>query len=404
MNYFLDEKVTYIIKTLNDNGFEANIVGGCVRDILLKRVPSDFDINTNATPNQVMEVFKNHKIYETGRKYGTVSLILDNESFEITTYRSDGKYSDFRRPETVEFSSALIDDLSRRDFTINAMAYNNKDGLIDYYSGYHDLQNKLIRSVGNPHIRFQEDALRIVRAIRFASTLGFNIESETQNAMFEKKHLLLNIAIERIYIELIKTLTGKYVSHILALYKEIIEVFIPELSYVSNYKYIESLNFLTKEKEDKSIVLAIFLQPVENYKNILKRLKVDNKTYQEVTFLIDHYYCLIEVDNISLRFSLNKMGKEMLVKLLKVQYFSEHLDKYYYDLCLNTLDYIEKKKLPYQLKDLAIDGTDIQKFGFKDRQIANQLNQILSLVIKNKLSNTKEDLYEHLNSQLISNK
>lgn len=404
MNYQLDEKVMYIIKTLNDHGFEANIVGGCVRDILLELQPSDIDINTNATPAQVLEVFKNHKIYETGLKHGTVSLILNGETFEITTYRIDGRYTDYRHPETVEFSSCLKDDLARRDFTVNAFAYNSKDGLIDYHNGYDDLKNKIIRCIGNPYHRFQEDALRILRAIRFASTLGFKIEAETQKAIFEKKDLLLNISVERIYIELIKILTGKYVYYVLSLYKEVIEVFIPEFKYVSRYRYLQSLDNLSREKEDKSIILAIFLQPAENYRNILKRLKVDNKTYQEASFLIEHYYDLIEVNDISLRFSLNKMGKNMLMKLLKVQYLSAHLDKHYYNLCLKTLDYIEENKLPYQLKDLAIDGNDIQKYGYQNQEISKQLNKILSLVIKNKLNNTREDLYEYLTLQSKSNK
>ncbi len=401
MNYQLNEKVTYIIKTLNNHGFEANIVGGCVRDILLSREPSDFDINTNATPNQVLEVFKNHKIFKTGLKHGTVTLVLDNENFEITTYRIDGNYIDYRRPETVKFSLNLKDDLNRRDFTINALAYNNKDGLIDFNNGQNDLKNKLIRCVGNPYIRFEEDALRILRAIRFASALGFKIEKDTQKAIFDKKHLLSNISIERIYIELLKTLMGEYVYNVLPLYKEIIEIFIPEFKYVAEYKFIENLKHLSKEKKDKSIILAIFLQPVEEYKSILKRLKTDNKTYQETSFLIEHYYHLIALDNIDMRFNLNKMGKTMFAKLLRFQFYVEHIDKSYYELCLSTLDYIKENNLPYQLKDLAIDGNDIKKFGFIDEEISIQLNKILSLVIKNQLLNTKKDIYNYLNTNNI---
>lgn len=399
MDYLLDDKVAYIIKTLNNHGFEANIVGGCVRDILLNSVPSDFDINTDATPNQIIDIFKGFKIIETGIKHGTLSLILNGKAYEITTYRIDGKYTDYRRPETVKFSFNLADDLARRDFTINALAYNYKDGLLDFHNGCEDLKNQIIRCVGDPYIRFKEDALRILRAIRFASTLGFKIEEVTKKAMFENRHLLLNIANERIYIELMKTLTGKYVSEVLAQFKVILEVFIPELRYVSRYKFIESLKYLAKEKEDQSIILAILLKPLENFNEILKRFKVDNKTYQEVSFLIEHYYYPIEVDRITIRFTLNKMGKDMLVKLLKMQYFVEHIDKFYYDLSLSTIKYIEENKLPYQLKHLEIDGNDIQKFGFHGKEIAVQLKNLLSLVIKNKLNNTREDLYNYLKSQ-----
>lgn len=399
MNYPIDEKVQYIIKTLNGHGFEANIVGGCVRDILLGLKPHDYDINTNATPKQVLEVFKNHKIYKTGLKHGTVTLVLNSQAFEITTYRIDGEYIDYRRPETVSFSLNLQDDLARRDFTINAFAYNNKDGLFDYHNGQADLQNKIIRCVGDPTTRFKEDALRIFRAIRFSSTLGFEIETETEKAIFENKDLLLNISIERIYIELLKTLFGKHVYEVLGQYKEIIEVIIPDFKYVARYKFMEKLNYLAKEKEDSSIILAIFLKPLENYRNILKKLKVSNKTYQEVFFIIDNYYYLIEANDISVRLSLNKMGKEMFVKLLKVQYYCQHIDEHYYQLCLNTLNYIEENNLPYQLKDLAIDGNDILKFGFKRQDISKQLNKILSLIIKNKLSNNKEDIYLYLKQQ-----
>ncbi len=400
MNYPLSEKITYIIKTLNDHGFEANIVGGCVRDILLKRHPSDFDINTDATPAQVLEVFKNHRIYKTGLKHGTVSLVLNNETFEITSYRTDGEYTDFRHPEKVEFSSDLRDDLARRDFTINAIAYNSKDGLLDFHHGYEDLKNKIIRCVGDPEIRLKEDALRILRAIRFACTLNFKIEEETRKVIFKKKHLLLNIAIERIYIELLKTLTGKYVADNLPLYKEIIEVFIPEFRYVARYRFVESLNHLSKEKKDKSVILAIFLQAAEGYQNILKRLKVDNKTYQEVSLLIENYYQFIEADDIAIRFNLHRMGKEMFAKLLKFQYLTGQIDKAYYDICLSILKYIEVNKLPYQLKDLSVDGNDIQSLGYEGKEIAQQLNRLLSLVIKYKLKNTKEDLMKYLKNSI----
>lgn len=401
MNYPLNEKVTYIIKTLNNHGFEANIVGGCVRDILLSREPSDYDINTNATPEQVLEVFKDHKTFKTGLKHGTVFLVLDNESFEITTYRIDGIYIDYRRPETVKFSLNLKDDLNRRDFTINALAYNNQDGLLDFNNGQEDLKNQLIRCIGNPYNRFEEDALRILRAIRFASALGFEIEKETQKAIFSKKHLLSNISIERIYIELLKTLMGEYVSNVLPLYKEILEIFIPEFKYVAKYKFIENLNYLSKEKKDTSIILAIFLQPVEEHTDVLKRLKVDNRTYQEVSFLIEHYYYLIEANNVDMRFSLNKMGKEMFIKLLKLQFYNEHIDQSYYKLCLSTLDYIKENKLPYRLKDLAINGNDIKNFGFKDQEISQQLNKVLSLVIKNKIINTKKEIYNYLTKIIL---
>ena len=199
MKIKLPKNVGYILDKLIKHGYEAYIVGGCVRDSILGLRPKDWDITTSATPKQIIKVFENYKIIPTGLKHGTVTILIDDIGYEITTYRIDGDYEDCRHPKDVVFTSDLKEDLSRRDFTINAMAYNDKDGLIDYFNGYEDLiNNKVIRTVGDCDNRFREDALRILRAIRFSAKLNFKIEEDTFIGMFNNTKNLKNISKERI--------------------------------------------------------------------------------------------------------------------------------------------------------------------------------------------------------------
>ena len=206
---FLPEKVKKIISMLEDSGFEAFAVGGCVRDSLLGKEPTDYDITTSALPEETKEVFKNEHIIETGIKHGTVTVLMESEPFEITTFRIDKDYLDNRRPEKVLFTRSLEEDLARRDFTINAMAYSEKTGLIDVFGGASDLEHGIIRTVGDANARFNEDALRIMRALRFSSVLGFEIEEKTAFSVFKNRKLLKNISAERIFSELKKLICGK---------------------------------------------------------------------------------------------------------------------------------------------------------------------------------------------------
>ena len=225
----LPKSVELILSKLNNCGYEAYIVGGCVRDSIIGTTPHDWDICTSALPEQVMEVFEGYKIIPTGLKHGTVTIIIDDAQYEVTTYRIDGKYEDNRHPKEVSFTSDLKEDLSRRDFTINAMAYNPSIGLVDYFGGKKDIRKKLIKCVGNPDERFNEDALRIMRTLRFASTYGFVITEETSSAVHCNVALLNNIAKERINTELCKLLCGEGVLEILLNYNDVISTIIPEL-------------------------------------------------------------------------------------------------------------------------------------------------------------------------------
>ncbi|MCL2593624.1 MAG: CCA tRNA nucleotidyltransferase, partial [Defluviitaleaceae bacterium] len=202
-----------IIETLNNANFEAYVVGGCVRDSLMGKVPKDFDITTSAKPEEVIPLFK--KVFETGIQHGTVTVVLDSENFEVTTYRLDGEYKDNRRPEQVFFTSNLEEDLTRRDFTINAIAYHPENGYFDPYGGTKDIENKLIKGVGNADTRFKEDALRMMRAIRFSSQLGFSIEENTLNALSQNVGLIEHISIERTRDEFLKAMLGDYLDNAL---------------------------------------------------------------------------------------------------------------------------------------------------------------------------------------------
>ena len=216
MRIDLPKNVENIIEKLEENGFEGFAVGGCVRDSLLYRKPKDWDITTNALPEEMKRIFK--KTFDTGIAHGTITVLMDGEGYELTTYRIDGNYSDGRHPDSVSFSKSLSEDLCRRDFTINAMAYSHKKGIVDLYKGQEDLSSGIIRAVGDPNKRFDEDALRMLRAIRFSAQLGFEIEKDTFVAIKDKASLLSNVSKERIFVELNKTLSGNFAENVKYIY------------------------------------------------------------------------------------------------------------------------------------------------------------------------------------------
>ncbi|MBQ4122015.1 MAG: hypothetical protein IJD35_08370, partial [Clostridia bacterium] len=225
----LSDGAKTLLEQLNQNGYEAFVVGGCVRDMLMGITPHDYDITTSATPDEVKRVFENYHVIETGLKHGTVTVMVNGEPVEITTYRIESTYSDSRHPDGVMFTRSLTEDLARRDFTVNAIAYNPTVGIVDPFDGQQDIQKKILRCVGIPHERFSEDALRILRLLRFASVLGFEIEAETADAAFCLKKKLVHVSAERIQVELCKLLCGKGAGKVLVEYCEILSAVIPEL-------------------------------------------------------------------------------------------------------------------------------------------------------------------------------
>lgn len=429
-------QVKQILNALEANGFEAYIVGGCVRDSVLGKIPDDWDITTNALPFQTIKCFKTYKIVETGLKHGTVTIIIDHKPFEVTTFRIDGKYSDNRRPDNVAFTRDLKEDLSRRDFTINAMAYSSKEGLIDFFGGKNDIQNKIINCVGNPDLRFGEDALRIMRAIRFASVLDFQIENNTSISIHNNKFLLKNIAYERISTELNKLLLGDGVKRILINYVDVISEFIPEIKpmigfeqnnphhYLDVWQHsVESIVQCKKElicrltmlfhdigkplcySEDSQGIGHFYGHPKYSAKiaeATLKKLRYDNFTIAKVKDLILYHDCDIKPKRKQLKRLLNKLGKETVKQLFEVKIADT---KAHANTCFSRIEDVENSKLVleqileqnqcFSLKDLAVKGNDLIAIGVpKGKQIGIILNKLVDMVIDEKVPNDKNKLLD----------
>lgn len=432
----MPKKVRYIIDTYYSNKYEAFMVGGCVRDCLLGKVPSDFDITTSASPDICQKLFS--KTIPTGIQHGTVSVIIDNECFEVTTYRTEGDYLDNRRPNWIKFVSNIKEDLSRRDFTINALAYNDKEGLIDYFDGLNDLNDKIIRAVGDANKRFQEDALRMLRAIRFSCQLGFSIDSDTYSAIKNNYDLIENISIERIRDELCKILISNNPSKGIDLLKDcgILKIILPEIYALVDYTpkcnnhnknvFSHTLKVIDNTKNHLILRLAALFHDVGKLntlteknghyyfpghseegailtKEILLRLKFDNATIESVCALIyDHL--VLDISHLptdgEIKRLINRVGVKNIFTLIELQRadinsLSEpplFLKKvsYIYDRAKHILDNGE----PLTIKDLDIDGALLTKeLNIKPGKIVGEiLNILLDQVLDNKALNTKSQL------------
>ena len=396
---FLPDSVKRIIELLQKSSFKAYAVGGCVRDAIMGRQINDYDITTSALPEQVEAVLRDNgiKYIETGLKHGTVTAIIEHIPYEITTFRKDGDYLDNRHPEKVLFVNDIKDDLSRRDFTINAIAYNEQEGFIDLFGGREDIKYKLIKSVGNADERFNEDALRIMRALRFASQLSFEIEDETKRSIFRNKELLKKIAVERILIELKKLL----LVNILNDYKEVISVIIPEL----NGELIGAIEYTPKKDY---IRLALLLSDTENAEDILKRLRVSNEITDKATTLIDNSKTDMENNSVCIKKLLNEIGEKLFFDLIdykKAQYVYLKKDITELDDIKKEAKRIIESNEPYSVKDLAINGFDLMELGFKGKEISDMLNYLISEVIRHPEYNSKQKLIEITNHEpRITNK
>jgi tRNA nucleotidyltransferase (CCA-adding enzyme) len=432
----IPEEPNWIITKLMENGYDAYVVGGCVRDSILGNIPKDWDICTNAKPFQIKEVFKFSKIVDTGLKHGTVTIVLHNGNYEVTTYRIDGKYSDGRRPDSVSFTDSLKEDLSRRDFTINAMAYNNVIGLVDYFGGQKDLSRKEIKCVGNANDRFNEDALRIIRALRFSSVLGFKIEKETECSIFENYELLSKVSVERISSEFNKLICGKHLS-VLQLYKNIISYIIPEIKDMFGFKqnnpyhcydvWEHTILAIWNSPQDLEIRLALFFHDIakpatysvvegvghfyEHYiysekvcRKVLTRMKYDNKTIDNVCSLVyNHDIHLIDSMK-SVRKVLNRAGdlfrKLVDVKIADMMAQSKLAIRIKKNSLFNVMSVYEKvleEEQCFKLKDLAINGDDLIDVGYVGgrwfgKEIGITLNLLLDMVIDGCVYNDKEEL------------
>lgn len=440
----LPENAEKILNLLSKNGYKAYVVGGCVRDYILGKSGGDIDITTSAKPMIIEQILTNEgiKVIETGLKHGTVTAVIDSEQYEITTFRKDGDYEDNRHPENVLFVDDVKEDLSRRDFTVNAMAYNHNDGIVDLFFGMDDIENKIIRAVGNPNKRFTEDALRIMRAIRFSSVLGFEIEENTKKAIFDNKELLKNVSVERLYVELIKLLLGDNVLKVLSEYKDVIAVIIPELKptfdceqnnpwHIYNV-YNHIINAVDSAPKTEVIRLTMLLHDIGKplvkttdsngidhfkmhakagagiAKEILKRFNVSNKIYDEVTTLVYYHQGVENVDNVKVKRWLSKLGEEyardlFLVRIADLK--AHNLAKTDYEIkkmysLLDELDEVVKRGDAFKISDLAVNGNDLIELGYKGAKIGQKLNEILSLVVDDEIANDKDVIIKYI----ISNK
>ncbi|MBR3737308.1 MAG: CCA tRNA nucleotidyltransferase, partial [Eubacterium sp.] len=372
---FLPDDVKRIINLLEKASHKAYAVGGCVRDALMGREVNDYDITTSALPEQVEKVLTGDSIkyIETGLKHGTVTAVINHIPYEITTFRCDGEYKDNRRPESVCFVSDIKEDLSRRDFTVNAIAYNEKEGFVDLFGGRDDIYNKIIRTVGDADKRFNEDALRIMRALRFASQLGFTIEEQTEKAIFRNKELLRNIAVERIFKELQKTIMGENCDEVIGKYIDVIRVVIPEIS----------ANQISELPKKDYLRFAVLLNGSDKKDEVLNFLKVSNEFAKNVKTIADYYDCEINNDRLQLKKLLGVMGETLLFDLLELKNNEE---------AAQIVREIIENNEPYKISDLAINGYDLMALGFRGKEISQMLEYLLDEAISNPAKNEKEIL------------
>lgn len=436
MKITLPEKVKYIISRLEEAGFEAYAVGGCVRDSVLGREPDDWDVTTSANPMQVKEVF--HHTVDTGIQHGTVTVIIDREGFEVTTYRIDGEYEDSRHPKEVIFTSNLVEDLKRRDFTINAMAYNDRSGMVDVFGGTDDLKAGVVRCVGDASERFGEDALRMLRAVRFSAQLGFVIDQDTRAAITRLAPTLKNISAERIQTELVKLLMSKNPDYMRDAYElGITGIVLPELDRAfdtpqNNPHHMYSvgehlMHCIINTSADKSLRIAALLHDIgkpetkttdaegidhfhghveageKTAVSILKRLKFDNDTITKVRIYIRHHDTNIEPNQRAVRRALNKIGEDYFPQVIELKRADTLAQSSYMrEEKLQKLDRVEKlyheileKNQCVSLKTLAITGNDLIGLGVtKGRAIGDMLGALLEDVIENPEDNTRDILIE----------
>lgn len=456
INNIIPEGARYILYQFAKLGYKAYLVGGCVRDIIMKRKPHDWDICTNATPTDMMNIAKylneknkeTIKVIPTGLQHGTLTLMINGEGFEVTTFRCDGTYSDNRRPDDVTFTDNLTEDLKRRDFTINAIAYSIFTGFIDPYNGIQDIKDGKITCVGSAKERFNEDALRILRAIRFSSQLDFVTTPDTDWEIHRQYKNLSNISIERINSEFCKIAASNSFCIPMVIYKDVIALFIPEIKDMFNFPqnnpyhnydvYDHTIHAIeacdVAEVDDLIVKLAVFFHDIgkphcyqddengiRHFKGhgrvsaeitniIMRRMKFDNETREKVIELVYYHDATFEMTKKHIKRWLNKIGEEQFRRLLLVRkadiqaqnpdYKEERLLKI--ENISSLLDETLNEKECFSLKDLKINGSDLISLGYKEgKTIGFILNHILQKVMDNDLKNEKSELVEYVKNNKI---
>ena len=371
-----------IIDRLYRAGYEAFIVGGCVRDALLGRKAGDFDITTNARPDEVKALFA--KTVDTGIQHGTVTVIENGEPYEVTTYRIDGEYADSRHPIAVSYTSNLTDDLARRDFTVNAMAYNHRVGIVDAFSGREDLARGILRAVGDPYLRFSEDALRILRCIRFSSVLGFDVEENTSLALREMAEGLLNVSKERIWTEWKKLIGGKNAYSVIKEYLDVITVFMPELSDLS----LPVADRFMELDADLRMISLFASVGCKDIAHMAKRLRMESKIRDKAAYVLKNLITKEELTDSELKRFIIDNGDEISIAAAKVSYV---IGKTSYSTVLGIANIIRSDH-PRQVSQLSIDGRDLIAAGARGRDIGRLLYELLLEVSQGQLENDKDKL------------
>lgn len=438
---FLSDEANYIINKLISSGFEAYAVGGCVRDLLMGKSADDIDITTSAVTDEIKKVFSSHKIIETGIKHGTVTVFVNAVPFEITTYRLESTYSDNRHPDRVVFTKKLTDDLSRRDFTVNSIAFNGCNGFADPFGGRKDIERKIIRCVGNADERFKEDSLRILRALRFSSVLGFEIEEETKKAIFNNRRLINNVSKERIFTELSKMLCGKNIKNVLTEYSSVLGEIIPEINAMKgfeqhNFHHIyDVLTHTAVVVENTPPLLNLRLaalfhdiskplcfsldsdgtghfyshvsKSAEIAEKVLTDLRCDNKTKDAVIRLVKAHDTPIEESERIIKRRLNSLGEELFFDLIALKRADTAglapefaVRNAHFDRLEEIAREILTKEDCFSLKHLAVNGNDLINLGLKGKQIGETLKALLEAVIDGRVENKKEILLKYLSEKI----
>jgi len=391
----MPEDVKKILAKLNKWGYEAYIVGGCVRDYLMGINPSDWDITMSATPDQAKAIFR--KTVDTGIEHGTITVVINRENYELTTYRIDGEYLDNRRPSNVMFSNSLTEDLSRRDFTINSIAYSDIDGIRDPFEGIDDIKSGIIKCVGNADCRFKEDALRMLRALRFSAQLGFSIENETYTAILNNAPLIKNISIERVRDEFRKILMSDRPEYVRLLADTGLSKYLDGILNEHLSMRPNSISLLPFSSRYLPIRLAVLFveMPEAALAKTLKYLSFENAVIKTATLLAKWALTHIENDYYSVRKAVKEIGTDEFLNVFEIKKLLDVKNIPVYDEIISKQQVILINGDCVSLKDLKIDGNVLKGMGVTDgRKIGNILEFLLDDVFKNPDLNTSEKLKE----------
>lgn len=430
----LPPQVNTALQLLESAGYEAFLVGGAVRDYVRDGSPAkDWDITTNALPEQVKEVFAGFHLIETGLKHGTVTVMIDHEPLEVTTYRIDGDYTDHRHPDAVRFTRNLREDMERRDFTMNALAYNPRIGVVDLVGGKRDIKDGIIRCVGNPDRRFQEDGLRILRALRFASVLCLEIEPATADAVHRNKELLKEIAAERIQVELTKMLCGEGVQEVLTKYEDILALVMPELEPMFGFEQHNPHHNSDVWNHTIKVVSNAPAEPVMRWTallhdvgkphcfsfdeqgvghffghaskstliadELLQRLRFDNATRERITLLVKNHDTPLPIDEKGVKRLMSRLGAEaalQIVDIHRADTAGQHPDCAYryaeFDEVQAMMQKVLDEQACFSVKNLAINGNDVLAKGLRGKQVGEALQKTLNAVMDGEIPNEKSKL------------